>query len=554
MRLDLNKPIARSALIAPAALLLLLALCVACWINLSWAALDLNPLPPELDSFKYSVNARQIAHQALSVSDRPDLATLIQAWHGLPLRVFNAWVLLPAWLTTRLGPGRTAEVAALLPALILLVLAAAALGRTLLGPAQGLLAALIVLAFPAILGFTRVMHLEVSAMALAAWLPLAAWRMRAGFRPLTAIFTGLLLSAGMLVRYEFPIYALPAIVAGLCAVLLELRRSRDRLRHTGRVGLNLFLSLASFGLGLWLYFQIVPSGSLAILRAGLSEGPFAPEFSLPGALGALPFLALPVELFRVSIEPWWALAAIASMPLALSRANRKRRAAAFLVAYCLAALAFLSAWPNRESRRLLLVLPALAVLISVGLVQARALLPKRRALMATAAICVALGLGWVRVLDLSFDPQVGRSRSFVFEQDVPRSPRGFERASLDITCALLRHGQWPQSSSAAIMGTVSVEPAEVMLYSAYYGMSIVPIYSYEHVGIEHNPLFYRLGPPLGLILTPDREPCGPITRREDFGYVPAQQLDELCADLPPYRSVDAVADAEGKQVYVLRHL
>ncbi|MDP8255360.1 MAG: hypothetical protein P9M14_06395 [Candidatus Alcyoniella australis] len=555
MRL-LGRSLGRRSVALLGVLLLLTCCGLWSWLNWQWSKLDQFPLPPEEDCAKYVFNAHDIAAELL-LNQRPlEFRQLIHAWRKYPVLSWNVYALLPAALVTAKGPDRPSEVLAMAPFLVLLVLGAAALGWVTFGPAEGVLAGLIALCIPGVIGFSRVTHLEVPAMAIAAWIPAVAWAARRPGNWMGAALLGLLAAAGLFVRYEFPIYAVPALFGPALYWLLALRPGRVEDTR-GPLLRGMLLSLMAAGIAfavvarLWL--DELPRGALEMIKYGWRYGPVFSEYSIRPEFIGRKLLIVPSELYNVFLEPTLSKLALLGLAIAWFRPGGDRRAVAHVALTALSGFAMFSYLENKEARRLLLLVPALSVLIAVGLNTLRLRLGSLKPL-ATLAICLLLAnVGW-RCFELSFIPQAGEGRRFQLEKDVPSVPRSDRPEVTNAAAALLKYGDWPAHSRVGVFESVNVPFLQIRMRTLYRGMDVFSVFLDEQAEQPDGQLADLVDQRPELMLGPEREVCGPQTRRTIFSNIEPGRLDELCAALPQYRAVNTTHDRDGKLLYVLRRV
>ena len=531
--------------------LVLAAFLVWAWLNLQWAVMDQHPVPAEYDSFKYVLNSHEIAREIL-LSERPlDWKLLYVSWKKHPMLSWNVFSLLQSYAVAKMGPDRPAEIVALLPPLLLLVAGTVALGWVTLGPAEGILAGLILLCFPGVIGFSRVSHLEIPAMAVAAWLPVFAWRATEPGRLMSAAAFGFLAAAGLYFRYEFPVYAFPAVVAPAMIWLARVRSGgieQNRKAMLGWILATPVIAAIAFALVFYSWRAQLSDQAVSMVLYGLNEGPTSVEYFIDPVFQGRQWLILPTELIRVTIEPLWALAALISMPLILVRGGKSRWPAVHVILVALAGLLFLNHWENKEARRLLLILPAVAVIIAGGFVNLRRWLGPAFSL----GIALALILGAVRTFDLSFIPRPDAERVFLLEESIPQPPRDDDWELTRAASVLLRHGNRPLESSVAVVDSVKMQMIPIRMRTVFRGLDLHKVYRDPDAGPDTSPLFDPIAGYPDLILSPDDTPCGPVIRNEVFDYLDPSELDRRCSALPPYPIVDTIKDRDGTLLYLMK--
>jgi hypothetical protein len=227
-----------------------------------------------------------------------------------------------------------------------------------LGRAAGVAAALLLCAWPGAAGTASQAGVEPLFAALLAWLPhLLARAIDGGSSRLAAAGPGLVLAVGLLSKWNFVAYAVPALAV---ALLVAPKAQRPPLAVAAMLGTIPF--------ALWL---LGPADLPLLLRGAGDEPTFSPPHGreallwLPRALGA-------------HLGPWgWPAAVLAVLGV---------RRSPFAAATLLSLLALHEALPHKDTRYLLPALPPLAILAGHGLSTLR---PPVRALLLAAA---AMGL------------------------------------------------------------------------------------------------------------------------------------------------------------------
>jgi 4-amino-4-deoxy-L-arabinose transferase-like glycosyltransferase len=147
-----------------------------------------------------------------------DLESFKLAWHGFGIRP-PAFLLWAGAVLAALGDSPTASIVAQLLSLLVLTLTTFDLGRRMQSREAAFLAAAFVCACPVITVLSRGLMMEVplaAAVALSAW---TAWALRSFRHRFGFLLLGIPLGIGCLVKWVFPIFAGPPVLAVL---ILEL--------------------------------------------------------------------------------------------------------------------------------------------------------------------------------------------------------------------------------------------------------------------------------------------------------------------------------------------
>jgi len=264
------------------------------------------------------------------------------------------------------------ETAPLVLNLFLLLLAGGAIfgtARKIGGRASGMAAAVVFFLMPATSLFSRVAGMDLSLTAFVAFSLWALVRSDGFLRPGFSLLTGLLLGMGMMVKWTFVLYLAVPVFAGLLSALTDPQNPGLRPRSAGVVAAVLSATVV----GGWWYFG---PADLGILLSSSSADPSAWIWRNVPVFGAPLWLSL-----------FGALGLAFGVAAIFSRGERARRV--LLPAALLGPLILLFLVPHKEVRYAFPLLPAVAVLIGVGMTH----LLKRENLVAgvLGAVLVASG-------------------------------------------------------------------------------------------------------------------------------------------------------------------
>ena len=276
--------------------------------------------------------------------------------------------------------GGTDPVAARLSTLlwmVLLMYLTYGIGRRLCSPEAGLLAAAAVAAMPMVMGFSRLLWIDLPLCAMSAWCVLMLLRAGNFESRRESLLLGLVVGLGMLTKYSLPIFVGPP---ALCFLLVALRQNPRRGRVLANVALSLAAALAVFAT--WAGFHLrflfkafeMARPELVVLEK--------PEVGAPDPARYTYYLE---RIPQSSLGPVLALLFVVGLVLLLWRGQRKTLTVT--CAWFWGAMLMLAPFVPWD-RYFLPALPAAAVVIGVGLCQLPALMRHKR--WAVPAVCGVL--------------------------------------------------------------------------------------------------------------------------------------------------------------------
>ena len=353
----------------------LLLLCLLILVHLANSALVISRdryfmVPDALDYFQWSVSMAQDLQKG-------EVAGAAAALWGNRQR--SPLGIIPATLSQL---GGTSQMSARLSSLfwmVLLLYFTFRVTERLSSPGAGLLAAASLAAMPMVMGFSRLLWLDLPLAAMTAWCVLMLLRAE-GFHSLRgSLLLGVVVGLGLLTKYSLPIFVGPP---ALCFLLVALRRGGDRLRVLRNVALSVGLAAGVFALWAgfhlrWLIkaFEMARPG-LVILEK--------PEVGAPDPSRFTYYLE---RIPQSSLGPLLALLMAAGFAVLLVKGRRK--ILTITTAWFWGAMLLLAPFVTWD-RYFLPALPAAAVLIGAGLCQIPAVARRRRWAVPTISGLLAL--------------------------------------------------------------------------------------------------------------------------------------------------------------------
>lgn len=352
----------------------LLLLCLLVGIHLASSALVISRdryfmVPDALDYFQWSVT---IAKELREGEVTGAVAALWGNRQRSPLGI------VPAALSQLGGPSPAAARLSSLFWLVLLLYFTFRIGEHLGPPGAGLLAAASLAAMPMVMGFSRLLWLDMPLAAMTAWSVLMLLRAE-GFRSVRAsLLLGLVVGLGLLTKYSLPIFVGPP---ALCFLLVALRRGGDRLRVLRNVALSVGLAVGVFALWAGVHLtDLVKAFEMARPELVILEKPGV------GAPDPARFTYYLERIPQTSLGPVLALLMAAGFLMLLLRGHRK--VLTITAAWFWGSMLLLAPFVTWD-RYFLPALPAAAVLVGTGLCQIP-ILGRRR--WAIPAVCGVLAL------------------------------------------------------------------------------------------------------------------------------------------------------------------
>ena len=355
----------------------LLLLCLLVGVHLANSALVISRdhyymVPDALDYFQWSVS---IAEELRAGEVGGAAAELWGNRQRSPLGI------IPAALSQLGGPSPTAARLSSLFWFVLLLYFTFRITEHLCTPGAGLLAAASLAAMPMVMGFSRLLWLDMPLAAMTAWCVLMLLRAE-GFCSLRAsLLLGLVVGLGLLTKYSLPIFVGPP---ALCFLLVALVRGGDRLRVLRNGALSVGLAGVVFASWAGVHLRsLVKAFEMARPELVILE---KPEVGAPDPARFTYYLE---RIPQSSLGPVLALLMAAGFVLLLLRGRRK--ALTITTAWFWGSMLLLAPFVTWD-RYFLPALPAAAVLVGAGLWQIPVVARRRWVVPAACGVLALLAI------------------------------------------------------------------------------------------------------------------------------------------------------------------
>ena len=353
----------------------LLLLCLLILVHLANSALVISRdryymVPDALDYYQWSMSMAQDLRRG-EVGQ-----AAFRLWGN---RQRSPLGIIPATVAQLGGPSLVASRLSSLFWLVLLLFFTYRITERLCSPGAGLIAAASLAAMPMVMGFSRLLWLDMPLAAMTAWCVLMLLRAE-GFHSLRAsLLLGLVVGLGLLTKYSLPIYVGPP---ALCFLLVALRRGGHRLRVLRNVTAAVAVAAGVFALWAAVHFRyLLKAFEMAQPDLVILE---KPEVGAPDPTRFTYYLE---RIPLTSLGPL--LAALMALAFVALVVKQRRRVLTITSAWLWGAMLLLAPFVTWD-RYFLPALPAAAVLIGAGLYQLPAVARRRR--WAVPAICGLLAL------------------------------------------------------------------------------------------------------------------------------------------------------------------